>query len=85
MKQAAENIENTAQFAGMAVPLRNAEKVLNSMQGGKTLYGQIERVWGRAGRNYMTKAMADLTGTKSGGKVFDHLSSVLRGNAAAPC
>lgn len=83
VKQAAENIENTAQFAGMAVPLRNAEKVLNSMQGGKTLYGQIERVWGRAGRNYMTKAMADLTGTKSGGKVFDHLSSVLRGNAAA--
>lgn len=83
VKQAAENIENTAQFAGMAVPLRNAEKVLNSMQGGKTLYGQIERVWGRAGRNYMTKAMADLTGTKSGGEVFDHLSSVLRGNAAA--
>lgn len=83
VKQAAENIENTAQFAGMAVPLRNAEKVLNSMQGGKTLYGQIERVWGWAGRNYMTKAMADLTGTKSGGEVFDHLSSVLRGNAAA--
>lgn len=83
VKQVAENIENTAQFAGMAVPLRNAEKVLNSMQGGKTLYGQIERVWGWAGRNYMTKAMADLTGTKSGGKVFDHLSSVLRGNAAA--
>lgn len=83
VKQAAENIENTAQFAGMAVPLRNAEKVLNSMQGGKTLYGQIERVWGRAGRNYMTKAMANLTGTKSGGEVFDHLSSVLRGNAAA--
>ena len=83
VKQAAENIENTAQFAGMAVPLRNAEKVLNSMQGGKTLYGQIERVWGWAGRKYMTKAMADLTGTKSGGEVFDHLSSVLRGNAAA--
>lgn len=83
VKQAAENIENTAQFAGMAVPLRNAEKVLNSMQGGKTLYGQIEQVWGWAGRNYMTKAMADLTGTKSGGEVFDHLSSVLRGNAAA--
>ena len=83
VKQVAENIENTAQFAGMAVPLRNAEKVLNSMQGGKTLYGQIERVWGWAGRNYMTKAMADLTGTKSGGEVFDHLSSVLRGNAAA--
>lgn len=83
VKQVAENIENTAQFAGMAVPLRNAEKVLNSMQGGKTLYGQIERVWGWARRNYMTKAMADLTGTKSGGEVFDHLSSVLRGNAAA--
>ena len=84
VRQAAESIENTAQYAGMAIPLRNAEKVLNTMKGGKTLYGQIERVWGRAGRSYMTKAMADLSGSsKSGSEVFDRLSGKLRGAAAA--
>ena len=83
VKQASESIENAAQFAGMAIPLRNAEKVLNSMQGGETQYGAIERSWGRAGRKYMQKAMADLSGSKGDGEVFDHLSSVLRGNAAA--
>ena len=83
VKQAAESIEDTAQFAGMAVPLRNAEKVLNRMQDGETLYGQIERTWGRAGRKYITKAMADLTGAKSGSEVFDRLSGALRGAAAA--
>ena len=83
VKQASESIENAAQFAGMAIPLRNAEKVLNSMQGGETQYGAIERSWGRAGRKYMQKAMADLSGTKEDSEVFDHLSSVLRGNAAA--
>ena len=83
VKQASESIENAAQFAGMAIPLRNAEKVLNSMQGGETQYGAIERSWGRAGRKYMQKAMADLSGSKGDNEVFDHLSSVLRGNAAA--
>lgn len=83
VKQASESIENAAQFAGMAIPLRNAEKVLNSMQGGETQYGAIERSWGRAGRKYMRKAMADLSGSKGDSEVFDHLSSVLRGNAAA--
>ena len=83
VKQASESIENAAQFAGMAIPLRNAEKVLNSMQGGETQYGAIERSWGRAGRKYMQKAMADLSGSKGDSEVFDHLSSVLRGNAAA--
>ena len=83
VKQASESIENAAQFAGMAIPLRNAEKVLNSMQGGETQYGAIERSWGWAGRKYMQKAMADLSGSKGDSEVFDHLSSVLRGNAAA--
>lgn len=83
VKQASESIENAAQFAGMAIPLRNAEKVLNSMQGGETQYGAIERSWGRAGRKYMQKAMADLSGSKGDSEVFDHLSSMLRGNAAA--
>lgn len=83
VKQASESIENAAQFAGMAIPLRNAEKVLNSMQGGETQYGAIERSWGRAVRKYIQKAMADLSGSKGDSEVFDHLSSVLRGNAAA--
>ena len=83
VRQASESIENAAQFGGMAIPLRNAEKVLNTMEGGKTLYGQIERVWGRAGRSYMTKAMADLTGSKGQSEVFDRLSGKLRSAAAA--
>ena len=83
VRQAAESIENTAQYAGMAIPLRNAEKVLNSMQGGKSLYGQIEKVWGETGRSYLNKALADLCGTKSDHEVFDRLCSTLRGNAAA--
>ena len=83
VRQAAESIENTAQYAGMAIPLRNAEKVLNSMQGGKSLYGQIEKVWGETGRRYLNKALADLCGTKSDHEVFDRLCSTLRGNAAA--
>ena len=83
VRQAAESIENTAQYAGMAIPLRNAEKVLNSMQGGKSLYGQIEKVWGETGRSYLNKALADLCGTKSNHEVFDRLCSTLRGNAAA--
>ena len=83
VRQAAESIENTAQYAGMAIPLRNAEKVLNSMQGGKSLYGQIEKVWGETGRRYLNKALADLCGTKSDHEVFDRLCGTLRGNAAA--
>ena len=83
VRQAAESIENTAQYAGMAIPLRNAEKVLNLMQGGKSLYGQIEKVWGETGRSYLNKALADLCGTKSDHEVFDRLCSTLRGNAAA--
>lgn len=83
VRQAAESIENTAQYAGMAIPLRNAEKVLNSMQGGKSLYGQIEKVWGETGRSYLNKALADLCGTRSDHEVFDRLCSTLRGNAAA--
>ena len=83
VRQAAESIENTAQYAGMAIPLRNAEKVLNSMQGGKSLYGQMEKVWGETGRSYLNKALADLCGTKSDHEVFDRLCGTLRGNAAA--
>ena len=83
VRQAAESIENTAQYAGMAIPLRNAEKVLNSMQGGKSLYGQIEKVLGETGRSYLNKALANLCGTKSDHEVFDRLCSTLRGNAAA--
>ena len=56
---------------------------LNSMQGGKSLYGQIEKVWGETGRSYLNKALADLCGTKSDHEVFDRLCSTLRGNAAA--
>lgn len=62
VQQVNTSIENTAQYAGMAIPLRNAEKILNSMQDGKTLFTQVEKTWGKAGRAYLNKALADLCG-----------------------
>lgn len=47
VQQVNTSIENTAQYAGMAIPLRNAEKILNSMQDGKTLFTQVEKTWAR--------------------------------------
>lgn len=47
VQQVNTSIENTAQYAGMAIPLRNAEKILNSMQDGKTLFTQVKKTWAR--------------------------------------
>ena len=71
VQQAETSIENTAQYAGMAVPLRNAEKVLNSMQGGRTLFGTIGDVWGTPAREYMNNALADLCEVKDSRAVGD--------------
>lgn len=83
VQQAMTNIENTAQYAGMAIPLRNAEKILNSMQGGKTLFRTIEDNWGTAARNYMNKALADLCEVKDSRQVGDGVFAKLRSYAAA--
>ena len=83
VQQAETSIENTAQYAGMAVPLRNAEKVLNSMQGGRTLFGTMEDVWGEPAREYMNKALADLCEVKDSREVGDGVFARLRSYAAS--
>ena len=83
VQQAETSIENTAQYAGMAVPLRNAEKVLNSMQGGRTLFGTMEDVWGTQARAYMNKALADLCEVKDSREVGDGVFARLRSYAAS--
>lgn len=83
VQQAETSIENTAQYAGMAVPLRNAEKVLNSMQGGRTLFGTIEDVWDAPAREYMNKALADLCEVKDSREVGDGVFAKLRSYAAS--
>ena len=82
VQQVNTSIENTAQYAGMAIPLRNAEKILNSMQDGKTLFTQVEKTWGKAGRAYLNKALADLCGVKDSRAVGDGLFSRMRSMAA---
>ena len=82
VQQVNTSIENTAQYAGMAIPLRNAEKIMNSMPGGKTLFKQVEHTWGKAGREYLNKALADLCGVKDSREVGDGAFARLRSNAA---
>ena len=82
VQQVNTSIENTAQYAGMAIPLRNAEKILNSMQDGNTLFAQVEKTWGKAGRAYLNKALADLCGVKDSREVGDGLFSRMRSMAA---
>lgn len=82
VQQVNTSIENTAQYAGMAIPLRNAEKILNSMPGGKTLFKQVEHTWGKAGREYLNKALADLCGVKDSREVGDGAFARLRSFAA---
>lgn len=83
VQQAETSIENTAQYAGMAVPLRNAEKVLNSMQGGKTLFNTLEETWGTPARTYMNNALADLCEVKDSRAVGEGVFAKLRSYAAA--
>ena len=82
VQQVNTSIENTAQYAGMAIPLRNAEKILNSMQDGNTLFAQVEKTWGKAGRAYLNKALADLCGVKDSREVGDGLFGRMRSMAA---
>lgn len=82
VQQVNTSIENTAQYAGMAIPLRNAEKILNSMQDGNTLFAQVEKTWGKAGRAYLNKALADLCGVKDSREVGDGLFGRMRSKAA---
>lgn len=82
VQQAVTSIENTAQYVGMAIPLRNAEKILNSMPGGRTLFKSIEENFGTAGREYINKALADLCEVKDSREVGDGAFAKLRSYAA---
>ena len=64
------SLENVAQYAGMAIPLRNMQKLLNTQIGGKNINAEIRMAWGTEGGKYMEKALADLYPQK--GKAADY-------------
>lgn len=64
------SLENVAQYAGMAIPLRNVQKLLNTQIGGKNINAEIRMAWGTEGSKYMEKALADLYPQK--GKTADY-------------
>lgn len=64
------SLENVAQYAGMAIPLRNIQKLLNTQIDGKNINAEIRLAWGTEGSKYMEKALADLYPQK--GKAADY-------------
>lgn len=64
------SLENVAQYAGMAIPLRNVQKLLNTQIDGKNINAEIRLAWGTEGSKYMEKALADLYPQK--GKTADY-------------
>ena len=64
------SLENVAQYAGMAIPLRNIQKLLNTQIDGRNINAEIRLAWGTEGSKYMEKALADLYPQK--GKAVDY-------------
>ena len=64
------SLENVAQYAGMAIPLRNIQKLLNTQIDGRNIHAEIRLAWGTEGSKYMEKALADLYPQK--GKTADY-------------
>lgn len=64
------SLENVAQYAGMAILLRNVQKLLNTQIDGKNINAEIRLAWGTEGIKYMEKALADLYPQK--GKTADY-------------
>ena len=64
------SLENVAQYAGMAIPLRNMQKLLNTQIDGRNIHAEIRSAWGTDGSKYMEKALADLYPQK--GKAADY-------------
>ena len=78
-----QSLGDVARYAGMAVPMRNVEKVLNSQTGGKNLNYYLGQTWGRTAQQYVENAMADLLGSRPAPQIGDSLTAGLRGKAAA--
>ena len=77
------SLENTAQYAGMAIPLRNIQKLMNTQLNGKTLYADVEQTWGKKGEQYLTQAISDLHPQKGPANLGDSSLAKLRSRAAA--
>lgn len=77
-------MENTATYAGMAIPMRNVNMTWNSIVKGPdgldTMKKAINNVWGIKNEKYIENLMADINGGRDGGDstFLDHL----RGNFA---
>ena len=76
------SLENVAQYAGMAVPLRNVNKLLSTQIEGRNLNAAIRDVWGRQGADYMEHAIKDMYPQRQKAEVGDRMSARLRGSAA---
>ncbi len=76
------SIENVAQYAGMAIPLRNMQKLLNTQIGGQNINAEFQNAWGTEGAKYMEKALADLYPQKGTPDYGDGAMAKLRSAAA---
>lgn len=83
------SIRNTGLYYGLAVPVRNFEKVYNFQKSGYTdsVKESIQQTFGLKGNQYIEKVIRDLQGgsnvTKdAGGEAADRFTAALRGNYA---
>lgn len=83
------SIRNTGLYYGLAVPVRNFEKVYNFQKSGyaDSVKESIQQTFGMKGNQYIEKVIRDLQGgsnvTKdAGGEAADRFTSALRGNYA---
>ncbi len=77
------SLENVAQYAGMAIPLRNIQKLMNTQLDGKTLYAAVNQTWGAKGEQYLTQAITDLHPQRGTANLGDSSLVKLRSRAAA--
>ena len=83
------SIRNTGLYYGLAIPVRNFNKVYNFQYGGYTdsVKESIQQVFGKKGNQYIEKLLRDIQGGNSttkdnAGELVDRFTSGLRGNYA---
>lgn len=84
-RTARKSIDTMSQFCGLAMPMRDFEKIYNyqEQEGGKNIKGVMDRVWNGKASQYWEDVMADTNGSRS--KVKDGIAKVFakfRGNYA---
>ena len=74
-------IDNVSRYYGLAIPVRNMNKVLNVsyVDSGKSVKRSITNQFGKAGMDYITKMMSDIQG---GGRSPNSLFDVVKGKFA---